>query len=195
MIRISRRRLLLVTLVSIMLIGVAVTQQTRAVDADAHLQSIRSRLPFISTRDFLYRREPRDTTRDKEQVAAAFRVLMELETPKLRVADLVRLTSHSEPDIRAMALLGLVAQESREVIPACIRLVNDNALTLPLQQDLRSIRPLDDFRVATEPQKVGHIARRILVGQRHFWSATMHRRFHILMFVSNGGEAAFLACT
>ncbi len=157
MIHISRRRLVLVMLVPFMLIGVAVTQQIR----DADLRSIRSRLPFMSTHDFLYRREPRDATRDKKQVAAAFRVLMELESSKLRVTDLVRQTSHRDPEIRALALLGLVAQESREVIPSCIRLVNDSGLALPLQRDPRSaFQP--DARVATEPQKVGQIARGIL---------------------------------
>jgi|GEM_PF-2852485 hypothetical protein len=167
MMGISRRWLVLVTLVPILLVGVAVTQQSPAIDAGAKLRSIRSRVPFISMRDFLYRHPPRDTTRDEEQVAAAFRVLMELESSKLRVADLVGLAGHSEPDIRALALLGLVARESREVIPACIQLVNDNADTLPLQEDRRSMRPRDardarDARVATEPQKVGHIARFVL---------------------------------
>ena len=110
MAHIPRRRMILVALVPLLLIGVAVTQSTRAADSDAQLQSIRSRLPFISTRDFLYRREPRDTTRDKELVAAAFRVLMELESSKLKVGDLVGLTSHAAPDIRALALLGLVRE-------------------------------------------------------------------------------------
>ncbi len=170
MILLLHRRLALTIVGLCLLIGFVATRPGHAVDADSYLQSIRSRLPFVSTHDFLYRREPRDVTRDKDKVAAAFRVLMELESSELSVPDLVRLTVHAEPDIRVLALLGLVAQESREVIPACMRLVDDSALTLPLQLDRRSfpLRPdqgsvaKPEYRVATEPQKVAHVARRIL---------------------------------
>jgi WD40 repeat protein len=130
-------------------------------EAETRLRSIKSRLPFIPTTDFFYRREPRDFTRDKDSVAAAHRALMELESPKLQVAELVELTRHTDPDIRALAVLGLVAQESREVVPACIRLLDDDAKTLPLKTDYH-----DGFganaRVATEPQKIADITRRIL---------------------------------
>lgn len=144
-------------IVPLLLCGV----RTQAGETEDVLQSIKSRLPFISTGEFYFRREPRDYTRGY-QVTAAWKILTELNAPQLVTADLVQLTTHSDADIRALALLALLAKETPEVVPACLKLVKNDAATLP-----REARPsgmtgeLMDHPF-THPQTVGDVARTIL---------------------------------
>jgi hypothetical protein len=134
---------------------------TQAGETEDSLKSIKSRLPFISTGEFFFRREPRDYTRENK-VTAAWKILTELHSPQLVTADLLQLATHTDADIRALALLALLAKETPEVVPACLRLVKNDATTLPREE-----RPLGMSgevldQAYTRPQTVGDVAQTVL---------------------------------
>ncbi len=129
-------------------------------EAETELAAIKARLPFFCPAEFLYRGQLPDHSANGE-VSAARKVLARLYSPKLTVANLKTLSSHADADIRALAMLGLVAKETPEIVPVCIRLMNDRAETIPAYVE-RNTRSPGDRQIYTEPQTVGDIARKIL---------------------------------
>ncbi len=127
---------------------------------ETELITIKSKLPFISVEDFLYHREPRDFSPDGK-VKAAWSILLQLHSVPSTVSALEAQTHHTDADIRVLALLGMVAKETPEVVPACLRLMNDNSATLPNQYEPGGLIPGENH-FFTEPQTVSAIARKIL---------------------------------
>ena len=146
-----------------MLLAFPCSAQEQPGETEAALLSIKSRLPFISTGDFLYRREPDDLT-GKHTVTDAWKTLTELQSAKLVTTELVALTGHTDADVRALALLALVAKETPEVVPLCLKLALDESPVLPREFRPAGLTPADIFRqpLFAEPQTVGDIAQRVL---------------------------------
>lgn len=146
-------------------LGLKLTTSTTVTEAEAELAAIKARLPFIPLGDFLCRRQPRDYSGDGK-IDTVWKSLMRLYSPKLTVANLKMLSSHADPDIRALAVLGLVANETPEVVPVCIRLMNDRAATIPAYilappARVRPNWPGPGDRIS-HPQTVADIAKKIL---------------------------------
>lgn len=134
----------------------------RAGETEDSLVSIKSRLRFISTGDFLFRRQPQDYTLTKE-VTTAWETLKELHSTRLAKGDLLQLVSHPDADVRALAVLALVAKETPEVVPMCMKLVDDHAPVLQRQyHPVGMTLDSDVSRVFTQPQTVADVARSVL---------------------------------
>ena len=134
-------------------------------EAEAELAAIKARLPFIPFGDFLCRRQPRDYSADGK-IDTVWKSLMRRYSPKLPVAHLKTLSSHADADIRTLAMLGLVANETPEAVPVCIRLMNDRAATIPAYvlappAHARRNWPSPGDRIS-QPQTVADIAKKIL---------------------------------
>ncbi|QIF05741.1 hypothetical protein G5S37_31010 [Roseimicrobium sp. ORNL1] len=133
----------------------------QAGETEDALKSIKSRLPFISTGEFYFRREPRDYTQGN-QVTAAWKILTELQAQQLVTADLLQLTAHADPDVRALTLLALLTKETPELVPACLKLVTDQAAVLPREERPSGMSGERLDQPITYPQTVGDVARVIL---------------------------------
>jgi hypothetical protein len=134
----------------------------RAADpsVEIELRDIKSKLPFLSLGDFLYHREPRDYTLDGK-VKSSWSQLSRLDSLAAEIQDLEALTHHADADIRALALLGLVAKETPDVVPVALRMMHDKAVTLPEQNEPGGRIP-GEHDVYTQPLTVAGIATKIL---------------------------------
>lgn len=132
-------------------------------ETEALLLDMKGKLPFIIVNGFINRREPTDYSEVKD----AWRTLLPLYLRPAPVSVLEGLTHHADADVRVLALLGMVAQETREVVPACLRLMNDKTPTLPKYSGPRNhIGPSGRLPFAREvliqPLTVAEVAREIL---------------------------------
>jgi hypothetical protein len=124
------------------------------------LRDIKSKLSFLSLGDFLYHREPRDYTLDGK-VKSSWSQLSRLDSLAAEVQDLETLTHHADADIRALALLGLVAKETPDLVPVALRMMRDKAATLPEQYEPGGRIP-GEHKVYTQALTVAGIATKIL---------------------------------
>jgi len=135
-----------------------------ASETEDQLVAIKLKLPFISTSEFLYNYEPREC-RYNAKIKAAWDVLQELHSTALQSTELIRLAEHEDAGIRSLALLALVAKETPEFVPLCVRLVDDFSPTIPLTTTLLSPTAGEMFQkeVQTGPQTVADVARHCLM--------------------------------
>ncbi|HRX77468.1 MAG TPA: hypothetical protein P5307_00315 [Pirellulaceae bacterium] len=153
---------LAVTVLLLAWVGATAFQVTDAfaTEAEDELVAIKSSLPFISLHDFLGHRPPR-AYGERAKVIAAWETLKRLDSPKLTVAELKLLANHKDADIRALAVLAMVAKETPEVVPLCLRLKNDPAATIPAHYEPGG-RTTGERQLYTSPQTVGSIATSVL---------------------------------
>ncbi len=137
---------------------------------ETELRAMQSKLSFIPLGEFLYHREPRDYS-SGGKLKNAWSVLLRLDSLQCDVPELEVLSHHAEADIRTLSLLAMVAKETPEVVPACLRLMNDKASTLPNCNDAGGLIP-GGHVITSIPQTVSDVARAILtmVGCRIFMS-------------------------
>ncbi len=131
-----------------------------AAATEERLQAVSRELPFISLGDFLMDRVPTDYN-GSGTVAKAWKSLAELRAPELLTSELIRLGAHQDPNMRALAILALVAKEQPDFIPVCLELANDVALTKPHQMEPGGRIP-GETNIYTSPLTVGGIARKAL---------------------------------
>ena len=131
-----------------------------ATETDDRLLAISKELPFISVGEFLVNREPRDYS-GADKVADAWKILQRLNAPDFAIGELVKSSEHSDPNVRALALLALVAREQQEFVAIAIRLLNDRAPTKPEQYEPGG-RLAGERSVITRPLTVAGVARRAL---------------------------------
>ena len=131
-----------------------------ATETDDRLLAIGKELPFISVGEFVSNREPRDYS-GAGKVTAAWKILQRLNAPDLEIAELVNSSEHADPNVRALALLALVARERQEFVPVAIRLINDPAPIKPEQYEPGG-RASGERSVITRPLTVAGVARRSL---------------------------------
>ncbi|MFZ2281333.1 MAG: WD40 repeat domain-containing protein [Prosthecobacter sp.] len=133
------------------------TTPALASETEDRLTALKKELPFISTADFLYNRQPMGYERVKK-IRAAWDTLQGLCSAELESAELVRLAEQGDAAIRCLAVLALVAQEKPDFVPVCIRLANDFTPTLPFGHSGDLIGP----EMVTIPQTVADVARTCL---------------------------------
>lgn len=131
-----------------------------ASETDDRLLAISKELPFISVGEFLVNREPRDYS-GADKVTDAWKILQRLNAPDFAIGELVKSSEHADPNVRALALLALVARERQEFVGVAIRLINDPAPTKPEQYEPGGRIGGERF-VITRPLTVAGVARRSL---------------------------------
>ncbi len=126
-------------------------------ETEARLTALKKELPFISSGEFIYNREPRDYESVKK-IRAAWDTLQGLRSADLESAELVRLAEHGDAEVRCLAILALVAQEKPDFVPVCIRLANDFTPTIPAVHG----GDIGGPEMVTIPQTVADVARSCL---------------------------------
>jgi hypothetical protein len=87
-----------------------------ASETEQALVAIRNELPFISLGAYLVNREPRDYSSEK-RVQTAWTVLQGLHSSELPISELLELSEHPNADLRALAILAIVAKETPTLFP------------------------------------------------------------------------------
>lgn len=135
--------------------------QSLAADSPLKVQfkDIASRLPFVSTSDFLYDREPHEFSQNV-QIRDAWSQLLRVKTLAGETTEIDALTHDEDARVRTLALLSLISKETQLMIPAALRLTDDEAATFPEHKLVSNFS--FESKVHTAPQTVAQIARRVL---------------------------------
>lgn len=144
----------------LLLFTVASSWLAAATATEERLLAIDKELPFISLREFIWNRAPRDYS-GRGTVTKAWKALEGLHAPELLTPELIQLSTNPVPNLRALAILALVAKEQPDFIPVCLQLMNDAAPTKPLQMEPAGGIP-GETNLYTRPLTVGGIARAAL---------------------------------
>ncbi len=119
--------------------------------------AIKRQLHFVPLGDFLHNSTPRDYS-SEGKITAEWKTLAGLSAAELQNADLIKLSEHPDADLRLLALLALVAKETPDFVPVCIRLMNDVSVTIPAWSS--GFGGMEEIQ--TKPQTVQDVARRCL---------------------------------
>ncbi len=144
-------------LVKLLLFAALCSRPATASETEDRLMDIKKRLPFLTLGSFLPNGQPREY--ERKAIIDAWQTLSGLRSPELQTADLVKLSEHADAGIRILALLALVAKETPDFVPACIRLVDDHSPTIPAEDFSGDFF---DKEMQTRPQTVADVARRCL---------------------------------
>lgn len=128
-----------------------------ASETEDQLTAIKKELPFISAREFLFNSEPR-AYQHKDRIKAAWDVLRKLHSTSLETTELIRLAEHEDAAIRLLAILALVAKETDDFVPVCIKHANDNSSTIPGGYE----GDMFEKEMRFQPQTVADVARQCL---------------------------------
>lgn len=141
----------------IALAGLLAFPSARAETAEAALVRLAGKIPFVNYGDLFYQRSPHALP-DDPRIATAAAGLNEVLGVAGDLNEFSRLSEHSDPRVRMLALIRLYGMEQPEAFIAIQRRMNDAAETFPYQS-VPCGRPFGEKpAVVTESRTIGYWA-------------------------------------